>query len=269
MRREPRGAVTRERAERETRERAEHAAERKRQRRAKRERAAAVSQAASRRRSREEGRRARSLRSSGKTQHDRAGHARHEGPALFLSGSVSLNPIVRGPFDHEHLGRSSSTRHQAQSPPLPSPPCLSLWQEAARLLRGGAPRRFPTTASPDPREVRRGHSSFPLARGPPTTSTPAEAQSGIRLNPLPSPPCLSLAGAARLLRGGAPRRLLAAASPDPCVVRRGHSSFPPARGQQYCIRGRHRPRARSLCARSACGPENRGRLGRGAERGLA
>ena len=178
--------------------------ERKRQRRAKRERAAAVSQAASRRRSREEGRRARSLRSSGKTQHDRAGHARHEGPALFLSGSVSLNPIVRGPFDHEHLGRSSSTRHQAQSPPLPSPPCLSLWQEAARLLRGGAPRR-----------------------------------------------------------------LLAAASPDPCVVRRGHSSFPPARGQQYCIRGRHRPRARSLCARSACGPENRGRLGRGVERVLA
>jgi hypothetical protein len=69
--------------------------------------------------------------------------------------------------------------------------------------------------------------------------------------PLPSPPCLSLAGAARLLRGGAPRRLLAAASPDPRVVRRGHSSFPPARGQQYCIRGRHRPRARSLCARSA------------------
>ena len=26
------------------------------------------------------------------------------------------------------------------------------------------------------------------------------------------------------------------------MVRRGHSSFPPARGLQYCIRGRHRPR---------------------------
>jgi hypothetical protein len=51
MRREPRGAVTGERTERETRERAERTAERKRQRRAKRERAAAVSQAASRRRS--------------------------------------------------------------------------------------------------------------------------------------------------------------------------------------------------------------------------
>ena len=57
MRREPRGAVTRERAERETRERAERKAKRKRQRRAKRERAEA-SQAESRRRSREEGRRA-------------------------------------------------------------------------------------------------------------------------------------------------------------------------------------------------------------------
>jgi hypothetical protein len=33
-------------------------------------------------RRRREGRRAPSLRSSGKTQHDRAGHARHEGPVL-------------------------------------------------------------------------------------------------------------------------------------------------------------------------------------------
>ena len=87
----------------------------------------------------------------------------------------------------------------------------------------------------------------PTARGPPTTSTSAEAH--------------------RLQRGGAPRRSSAAASPDPREVRRGHSSFPLARGLQYCIRGRHRPRARSLCARSACGPENRGRLGRGAEQG--
>ena len=46
----------------------------------------------------------------------------------------------------------------------------------------------------------------------------------------------------RLQRGGAPRRLLYQASSDPRVVRRGHSSFPPARGQQCCIRGRYRPR---------------------------
>jgi hypothetical protein len=39
-----------------------------------------------------------------------------------------LNPTARGPLDHEHLGRSS-TRHQAQFPPLPSPPCLSPGQE--------------------------------------------------------------------------------------------------------------------------------------------
>jgi hypothetical protein len=117
-------------------------------------------------------------------QHDRAWPARHESPVLPPSGSVS-QVLNCARASRSRAPRSSSIRHQAQSPPLPSPPCLSL------------------------------------------------------------------AGAARLLRGGAPRRLLAAASPDPCVVRRGHSSFPPARGQQYCIRGRHRPRARSLCARSA------------------
>ncbi|MFN9942969.1 MAG: hypothetical protein ACK56I_26225, partial [bacterium] len=56
-----------------------------------------------------------------------------------------------------------------------------------------------------------------------TTSTSAEAQSGTRLNPLPSPslPDCPWQEAARLLRGGAPRRLLAAASPDSRVVRRG------------------------------------------------
>jgi hypothetical protein len=92
-----------------------------------------------------------------------------------------------------------------------------------------------------------------------TTSTSAEALSGTRLNPLPSPPlpCPSLAGAARLLRGGAPRRFLTTASPDPREVRRGHSSFPLARGLQCCIRGRHRPRAMSLCARSAWNGEPR------------
>ena len=36
------------------------------------------------------------------------------------------------------------------------------------------------------------------------------------------------------------------ASPDPRVVRRGHSSFSPARGQQCCIRGRYRPTLMSL-----------------------
>jgi hypothetical protein len=94
-------------------------------------------------------------------------------------------------------------------------------------------------------------------RTPRSSSTRHQAQ----FPPLPSPPCLSPAGAARLQQGGAPRRLPTTAFPDPRVVRRGHSSFPPARGLQYCIRGRHRPRARSLCARSTCGPENRGRLG--------
>jgi len=172
----------------------------KQARKAKRERVTGP-QAPSRRRSRREGRRAPSLRSSDKTQHDRAGHARHEGPVL-LSWERELNPTARG-----HLNTSTSAEAQPGTrlnplPSLPLPVCS--WQEAARLQRGGAPRRFPATASPDLR-----------------------------------------------------------------VVRRGHSSFPPARGQQYCIRGRHRPRARSLCARSACGPENRGRLGRGAERGLA
>ena len=84
---------------------------------------------------------------------------------------------------------------------------------------------------------------------------------------IPFPPCLSLAGGCSTTARRSPSAVSTTASPDPRVVRRGHSSFPPARGLQYCIRGRHRPRARSLCARSACGPENRGRLGRGAERG--
>jgi hypothetical protein len=199
MRRESR-AETRERVERELRKREERAATRERQWWEARERAAG-SQAPSRRRSRREGQRARSLTSNGKMQHDRAWPARHEGPVLPPSGSVS-QVLNCARASRSRAPRSSSIRHQAQSPPLPSPPCLSL------------------------------------------------------------------AGAARLLRGGAPWRLLAAASPDPCVVWRGHSSFPPARGQQYCIRGRHRPHARSL-GLGVCGPENRGRLGRGVERGLA
>jgi hypothetical protein len=162
----------------------------------------AVPPAASRRRGHlGRGRRARSLRSSGKTQHDRAGHARHEGPAL--------------PFGEREPGAQ---------------------------LRAGLS----------------------------TTSTSAEAQPGIRLNPLPSLGSLPAPGrSCSTTARRSPSAVSTTASPDPRVVRRGHSSFPPARGLQYCIRGRHRPRARSLCARSACGPENRGRLGRGVERVLA
>jgi hypothetical protein len=39
-----------------------------------------------------------------------------------------MNLIARGLPDNEHLGRSS-TRHQAQSPPLPFPPYVCPWQE--------------------------------------------------------------------------------------------------------------------------------------------
>ena len=61
--------------------------------------------------------------------------------------------------------------------------------------------------------------------------------------------------------------LLHQASPDPRVVRRGHSSFPPARGQQCCIRGRYRPTSGAAGSERA-DPENRGRLGRGVDQRL-
>ena len=60
-----------------------------------------------------------SLNNNGKMVNDRAGHARHEGPALFPSGSVSLNPIVRGPFDHELLGRAGAYVSPLSLPPIP------------------------------------------------------------------------------------------------------------------------------------------------------
>ena len=37
----------------------------------------------------------------------------------YCPHGCELNPIVRGPSDHEHLDRSSIYRHEAQSPPLP------------------------------------------------------------------------------------------------------------------------------------------------------
>jgi len=76
-------AETRERAERELRKREERAATRERQWREAREREA-VSPAASRRRGHQgRGRRARSLKNSGKLQHEhRAWPAKHDGPAL-------------------------------------------------------------------------------------------------------------------------------------------------------------------------------------------
>jgi hypothetical protein len=102
---------------------------------------AAVSQAASRRRGRRRGRRARSLTSSGKMQHDQAWPARHEDVRYCPSGSVSQNLTVRGPFDNEHLGRSS-TGQLAQFPFLPSPPRLSLAGGCSTTAR-----RSPSAAS--------------------------------------------------------------------------------------------------------------------------
>ena len=56
------------------------------------------------------------------------------------------------------------------------------------------------------------------------------------------------------------------ASSDLRVVRRGHSSFPPARGLQCCIRGRDRPR-QELRLEERGGQVNRGRLGRDVDQG--
>ena len=74
----------------------------------------------------------------GKMQHDRAGHARHEGPVL-PSGEREPGLIARGPL-------TTSTPADVDS--------------AAEPLGG-----FLHQASSDLRVVRRGHSSFPPARG--------------------------------------------------------------------------------------------------------
>jgi hypothetical protein len=104
-------AETRERAERELRKRSERAATRERQWREAREREA-VSPAASRRYQEEE---VTKEEVEGRTVSSITARCRRTGLGTrgmrirhYPHGGVSQGTIVRGPSDHEHLGRSST-----------------------------------------------------------------------------------------------------------------------------------------------------------------
>jgi hypothetical protein len=112
---------------------------RERERERERERGATGEREREERERRERGQHGRATSSTARScSSARPGWARDAGGSDTALWDVNLNPNARGPSDHKHLGR--------------------------RLQRGGAPRQFLATASPDPRVVRRGHSSFPPQR---------------------------------------------------------------------------------------------------------